>query len=144
MELISDMRSEISATLGGVEEATYLKGIMREYLRFADQVVVSNTSGGKAKATKVVEESTPKPSHLIRHEKINGADLLVYAPPEEGDDEGDASGKMLPLSMKPVSNDVSRTKVKKSTGEIKARSNREISYLRRKKAGKYSFEKLLI
>ncbi|KAJ5718401.1 hypothetical protein N7488_004047 [Penicillium malachiteum] len=144
MELISDMRSEISATLGGVEEATYLKGIMREYLRFADQVVVSNTSGGKANATKVVEESTPKPSHLIRHEKINGADLLVYAPPEEGDDEGDTSGKMLPLSMKPVSNEVSRTKVKKSTGEIKARSNREISYLRRKKAGKYSFEKLLI
>ncbi|KAJ5525309.1 hypothetical protein N7494_011959 [Penicillium frequentans] len=145
MELISDMRSEISATLGGVEEATYLKGILREYLRFADQVTTPKSTGGNAVA-KVEKEPTPGPSHLVRHEKVNGADLLVFARPGESEDgyDGDASGKMLPLSMKPVSTDVSRTKVKKSTGESKARSNREISYMRRKEVGKYSFERLLV
>ncbi|KAJ5785334.1 uncharacterized protein N7503_010546 [Penicillium pulvis] len=145
MELISDMRSEISATLGGVEEATYLKGILREYLRFADQVTTPKSTGGTAVA-KVEKEPTPGPSHLVRHEKVNGADLLIFARPGESEDgyDGDASGKMLPLSMKPVSTDVSRTKVKKSTGESKARSNREISYMRRKEVGKYSFERLLV
>ncbi|KAJ5993541.1 hypothetical protein N7451_009265 [Penicillium sp. IBT 35674x] len=145
MELISDMRSEISATLGGVEEATYLKGILREYLRFADQVTTPKSTGGNAVA-KVEKEPTPGPSHLVRHEKVNGADLLIFARPGESEDgyDGDASGKMLPLSMKPISTDVSRTKVKKSTGESKARSNREISYMRRKEVGKYSFERLLV
>ncbi|KAJ5760318.1 hypothetical protein N7520_007474 [Penicillium odoratum] len=145
MELISDMRSEISATLGGVEEATYLKGILREYLRFADQAVTPKSAGGNAIA-KIENEPTPGPSHLVRHEKINGADLLVFARPGEGEDgyDGDASGKMLPLSMKPASTDVSRTKIKKSTGESKARSNREIGYMRRKEVGKYSFERLLV
>ncbi|KAJ5083449.1 hypothetical protein N7456_012876 [Penicillium angulare] len=144
MDLIADMRAEVSATLGGVEEATYLKGILREYLQFAEQVVASNTAGNVV--AKVEEEPIDKPSHLIRHEKLNGADLLVYSRPGEGEDgvDGEASGKMLPLSMKAASTDVTRTKVKKSTGEAKVRSDREISYLRRKEAGKYSFEKLLI
>lgn len=140
MELISDMRSEISATLSGVEEATRLKGFLREYLRFTDQVV---SHGGKP-ASKGEKKAAPNPSHLIRHEKLNGADLLVYSRPEEEEDyDAEAGGKMLPLSMKPPT-DVSRTKVKKSTGEVKARSNREMGYLRRKEVGKYSFEKLLI
>ncbi|KAJ5953268.1 hypothetical protein N7454_000164 [Penicillium verhagenii] len=145
MGLISDMRTEISATLNGVEEATHLKGILREYLRFADKVVTPKSTGGNAVA-KVETEANSSSSHLVRHEKLNGADLLVFARPGEGEDgyDGDASGKMLPLSMKPVSTDVSKTKVKKSTGETKARSNREITYMRRKEVGKYSFERLLV
>ena len=139
MELISDLKSEISAALAGVEEATYMKGVLNEYLRFADQVTRTDTPTE-------VDKDVMAQSHLVRCEKVNGADLVVFAHPGEGEDgyEGDLGGKMLPLSLKPISNDVSRTKVKKSTGESKSRSNREIGYLRRKAVGKYYFERLFV
>ncbi|KAJ5371346.1 uncharacterized protein N7496_007438 [Penicillium cataractarum] len=145
MELIADMKSEVSAALAGVEEATYLKGILREYLRFADQVADASATSTDAVA-KIDDSATRAPSHLIRYEKLNGADLMVFTRPEEGEEgfDGDASGKILPLSLKPPSSDVSRTKVLNSTGEIKARTSREVGYLRRKAAGKYSFERLVI
>ncbi|KAJ5690730.1 hypothetical protein N7462_005122 [Penicillium macrosclerotiorum] len=145
MELIADMKSEISAALAGVEEATYLKGILREYLRFSDQVTTPSVTSTDV-LTAIDENATPAPSHLVRHEKLNGADLMVFTRPGEGEDgyDADASGKMLPLSLKPSSTDVSLTKIKKSTGETKTRTNREIGYLRRKAVGKYSFERLLI
>lgn len=145
MELIADMKSEVSAALAGVEEATYLKGVLREYLRFADQVSTP-TAKGDALAQVDHETATPTSSHLVRYEKLNGADLMVFTRPGEGEDgyDGDASGKMLPLSLKPASNDVSRTKVNKATGESKTRTSREIGYLRRKAVGKYSFERLLV
>ncbi|CRL28198.1 unnamed protein product [Penicillium camemberti] len=144
MELIADMKSEVSAALAGVEEATYLKGVLCEYLRFADQVDTPATTSEDALAKMDAEASGP--SHLVRYEKLNGADLMVFTRPGEGEDgyDGDAGGKMLPLSLKAASTDVSRTKTKKSTGEVKNRSSREIGYLRRKAAGKYSFERLII
>ncbi|KAJ5388702.1 hypothetical protein N7509_011243 [Penicillium cosmopolitanum] len=143
-ELIADMKSEVSAALAGVEEATYLKGILREYLSFASQAA---TSAKPTDATNgAVSEAAAAPqSQLVRHEKLNGADLMIFTRPGEGEDgyDGDASGKMLPLSLKPTSADVSLAK-KKSTGETKARSSREIGYLRRKAVGQYSFEKLVV
>lgn len=144
MELIADMKSEVSAALAGVEEATYLKGILREYLRFADQV--ADASANSMDAAKVDDSVTRAPSHLIRYEKLNGADLMVFTRPEEGEEgfDGDASGKILPLSLKPPSANVSRTKILNATGEVKTRTSREVGYLRRKAAGKYSFERLVI
>lgn len=146
MELIADMKSEVSAALAGVEEATYLKGVLREYLRFADQVTSPTTAAGDAIAKADSDAANQASSHLVRHEKLNGADLMVFTRPGEGENgfDGDASGKMLPLSLKPASSNVSRVKVSKSTGESKSRSNREIGHLRRKAAGKYSFERLLV
>lgn len=145
MELIADMKSEVSAALAGVEEAAYLKGVLREYLRFADQVSTPPTAKGDAIAGADKETATSA-SHLVRHEKLNGADLMVFTRPGEGEDgyDGDASGKMLPLSLKPASTDVSKTKVNKATGESKSRTSREIGYLRRKAVGKYSFERLFV
>ncbi|KAI9930491.1 hypothetical protein ASPWEDRAFT_153703 [Aspergillus wentii DTO 134E9] len=138
IDLIADMKSEISAALAGVEEATYLKGILREYLRFTDTVAASSNNASKS-------TETDQSSALVRHEKLNGADLIVYTPAEREDgDEGDATGKLLPLSLKAASADVSKTKVKKSTGEVKSRSSREMGYLRRKAGGKYSFERLIV
>jgi hypothetical protein len=111
---------------------------MCEYLRFADQVVTPAATSKDAEAA--------GSSHLVRYEKLNGADLMVFTRPGEGEDgfDGDAGGKMLPLSLKATSGDVSRTKIKKSTGEVQSRTNREIGYLRRKAVGKYSFERLII
>jgi hypothetical protein len=148
MELIADMKSEVSAALAGVEEATYLKGILREYLRFANTVVGTSTATDSKALTNTdaAENVTPTPSQLVRYEHINGAEVMVFTGPGEGEDglDGEAGGKMLPLSLKAASTEVERTKVKKSTGEVKARSSREIGYLRRKAVGKYSFERLLV
>ncbi|OJI80819.1 hypothetical protein ASPTUDRAFT_176632 [Aspergillus tubingensis CBS 134.48] len=139
-ELIADLKSEISAALAGIEEATYLKGILHEYLRYANSAIRSATT------TVAVDSGSDTPaSAMVRLEKLNGADLMVFGATEDDDGlEGDASGKLLPLSLKAGSNDVSKTKVKLSTGEVKTRSSREIGYLRRKAAGKYSFERLIV
>ncbi|RDH34020.1 hypothetical protein BDQ94DRAFT_169560 [Aspergillus welwitschiae] len=139
-ELIADLKSEISAALAGIEEATYLKGILHEYLRYANSAIRSATT------TVAVDSGSDTPaSAMVRLEKLNGADLMVFGATEDDEGlEGDASGKLLPLSLKAGSNDVSKTKVKLSTGEVKTRSSREIGYLRRKAAGKYSFERLIV
>lgn len=144
MELIADMKSEISAALAGVEEAAHLKGVLREYLRFADQADAPAIISEDALAK--MDADAAGPSHLVRHEKLSGADLMVFTRPGEGEDgcDGDSGGKMLPLSLKSASRDVSHTKIKKSTGEVRNRSSREIGYLRRKAAGKYSFERLIV
>ncbi|KAK6815401.1 hypothetical protein RU639_008817 [Aspergillus parasiticus] len=140
MDLIADMKSEISAALAGVEEASYLKGVLGEYLRYTDSVAKS----AKSAANQKPKDSDEPVSSLVRFEKLNGADLMVFRSAEEEGFEGDASGKMLPLSLKAASTDVGKTKVKKSTGEVQKRSNREIGYLRRKAVGKYSFERLIV
>ncbi|KAL4807519.1 hypothetical protein BDV18DRAFT_102825 [Aspergillus unguis] len=138
--LIAEMKSEVSAALAGVEEATHLSGILREYIRYAKSV--------DAKPLIADEPSTAAPSSTsVRHEKLNGADLLVFGAQDDAglgaDADGDASGRLLPLSLK-AGKDVSKTKVLKGTGKVVQRSKREMGYLRRKAVGKYTFERLLI
>ncbi|PLB51265.1 hypothetical protein P170DRAFT_455498 [Aspergillus steynii IBT 23096] len=166
MDLIADMKSEVSAALAGVEEAAYLTGILREYIRYTNNVHSLATPSTRGKASipsssshdnttttttttttntdlQPASDAEPPLSTRVRHEKLNGADLMVFGAGDEGAEDGDAAGKLLPLSLKGA-NDVSRTKVKKSTGEVKARSHREIGYLKRKAVGKYSFERLIV
>ncbi|KAL4883489.1 hypothetical protein BJY04DRAFT_226517 [Aspergillus karnatakaensis] len=139
--LIAEMKSEVSAALAGVEEATLLTGILREYLRYAQSV---DSSSKPASHNTLSEENQVPSSTSVRVEKLNGADLLVFgAQDEDGEGDGDASGKLLPLSLK-ATQDVSRTKVLKATGKVVQRSKREMGYLRRKAAGKYTFERLLV
>ncbi|KAL4903294.1 hypothetical protein BDW74DRAFT_157031 [Aspergillus multicolor] len=139
MALIAEMKSEVSAALAGVEEATLLTGMLREYLRYARSVTSNN-----AKAKKDDANAAPS-STSVRYEKLNGADLLVFgAQDEDGEGgDGDASGKLLPLSLK-AAKDVSRTKVLKGSGKVVQRSKREMGYLRRKAVGKYTFERLVV
>lgn len=139
LDLIGDMKTEISFALAGVEEATYLKGILREFLRYSSTVV---TPSGPTNLAGEEIPATPAPRE--KRERLNGAELITYAAPDEDDLDGDAGGKMLPLSLKATHGDVSRKKVNKSTGEVKTRSSREIGYLRRKATGKYTFERLLV
>jgi hypothetical protein len=140
---IAHMKSEISAALAGAEEAVYLKGILREFIRYAGTVVSNTTAESSYNKT---------PGLHVKHEKLNGAELVVFALAGQEDGYGDSSGKMLPLSLKAAGNlsdsgqgmEIKRTKVKASTGEVKIRSSREIGYLKRKAVGKYSFERLIV
>lgn len=156
MDLIADMKSEVSAALAGVEEAAYLTGVLREYIRYTESfhALTARTSPATKPSSSTGPSKDLVPSHPetqpstphFRHEKLNGADLLVFGPSNgEGAVDGDSGGKLLPLSLKAAAaGDVSRTKVKKSTGEVKTRSNREIGYMKRKAGGKYSFERLVV
>ncbi|KAL4786948.1 hypothetical protein BJX76DRAFT_320156 [Aspergillus varians] len=146
--LIAEMKSEVSAALAGVEEATALSGILREYLRYAKSVDADSSLTSTSNALATTDDSARLPavsSTAIRHEKLNGADLLVFGA-QDGDavdGDGDASGKLLPLSLK-AGKGVSRTKVLKGSGKVVQRSKREMGYLRRKAVGKYTFERLVV
>ena len=157
LDLIADMKSEISAALAGVEEASYLKGLLREFLGFGDSLAASSSSSSRAPAAATSGDTTSDhPTPLVRFEKLNGADVLVF--PSSADDGADfppsaaaaggddAAGRMLPLSLKAPTGegDVSRTKVKRTTGEVRSRSSREIGHLRRKRGGRYAFERLIV
>ncbi|KAL4976860.1 hypothetical protein BDW66DRAFT_166160 [Aspergillus desertorum] len=146
MALIAEMKSEVSAALAGVEEATLLTGILREYLRYATSVTSDPRSLTSSASALAEDASNAAPSStLVRHEKLNGADLLVFGAQDDDADgrDGDASGKLLPLSLK-AAKDVSKTKVLKGSGKVVQRSKREIGYLRRKAVGKYTFERLVL
>ncbi|PLB37047.1 uncharacterized protein BDW47DRAFT_132431 [Aspergillus candidus] len=144
VDLIADLKSEISAALAGVEEASYLSGILRPYLRFAESVRQTKTSpAGGAGDAAASSAAAAAAAALVRHDTLNGAQLMVFETGVNGE-EGEGAGRMLPLSQKAASTEVSRTKVERSTGEVRTRSNREMGYLRRKAAGKYSFERLVV
>ncbi|PGH13857.1 hypothetical protein AJ79_03425 [Helicocarpus griseus UAMH5409] len=117
--LIADMKSEISAALVGVEEATYLKGILREFVRYAETATTSTTStantvsnvpvdaandGQNTAVTDVTDPSVARGSRLKRKERHNGAEILIY----DTEDVHGAGGtfvsdtQMLPLSLKRV------------------------------------------
>ncbi|OJD18263.1 hypothetical protein AJ78_01702 [Emergomyces pasteurianus Ep9510] len=167
--LIADMKSEISAALVGVEEATYLKGILREFVRYADTATAgasgnnsSNNSNNKEEQIDSTTPAVPRGSRLKRKERHNGADILIYETHNANVNEGalNSDTQMLPLSLKQVEvggsasgdvagctmvrEEVSRTKIRKTTGEVVTRTEREIGYLRRKAVGKYSFERIVV
>ncbi|OAT13082.1 hypothetical protein BDBG_08352 [Blastomyces gilchristii SLH14081] len=169
--LIADMKSEISAALVGVEEATYLKGILREFVRYAETAAAganSNRAGsGNSNKNKKEDQADqaapalPRGSRLKRKERHNGAEILIYDTDNIDGAEGalNRDTQMLPLSLKRVEvgggpgqdvvgtsasgEEVSRTKIRK-TGEVVARTEREIGYLRAKAVGKYSFERIIV
>ncbi|KAL4748546.1 hypothetical protein BDW72DRAFT_195673 [Aspergillus terricola var. indicus] len=146
MALIAEMKSEVSAALAGVEEATLLTGILREYLRYPKSVTNDSRSLTSSVSALPDDALNAAPSSTsVRHEKLNGADLLVFGAQDDDADggDGDASGKLLPLSLK-AAKDVSKMKVLKGTGKVVQRSKREIGYLRRKAVGKYTFERLVL
>ncbi|KAL1961193.1 hypothetical protein VTO42DRAFT_3138 [Malbranchea cinnamomea] len=161
--LIADLKSEISAVLAGVEEATYLKGILREFIRCCETAATAVTAGPGPQAAKINDRSDassavvhhqqqqqqsaiPQRAGIKRKERHNGAEIEIY---EHFDD---ASGfpndtRLLPLSLKLVGDQGIREADKKkllSTGEMRTRSAREVSYLKRKAVGKYSFERIIL
>ncbi|QSS65383.1 hypothetical protein I7I51_06225 [Histoplasma capsulatum] len=163
--LIADMKSEISAVLVGIEEATYLKGIVREFVRYAETATVGAGSGNRNNKENQADRTSPtlpRGSRLKRKERHNGAEILIYDTDNVTVAEGllNSDTQMLPLSLKRVQvaggagiagtsttmvgEEVSRTKIRKMTGEVVARTEREIGYLRRKAVGKYSFERIVV
>ncbi|GAM34629.1 hypothetical protein TCE0_015r02325 [Talaromyces pinophilus] len=145
-EMISHMQSEISAALAGIEEAAYMKGIVGEFIRYGTRVANSSstttpattatiTMGGtetNGEYTEITNNGTR--ARINREYDAYGKLWETYTFPKAGEEDG----KMLPLSLNTPDSDVSRTKIQKSTGEVKQRTKREIAYLQRQAVPDYS------
>lgn len=119
-DTIAYMKAEISAALEGIEEATYLKGILGEVLLC-----------GKDSLQSFVKQSRSSESQLPAHP----AKPLTISLDEE-------QSHFLPLGLKSAPL-VSRTKVG-AGGEIIKRSRRDIGRLKSKMVGRYSFDRIMI
>ena len=119
-DTIAYMKAEISAALEGVEEATYLKGMLGEMLIC-----------GKDSLNPAVKQSRSNEAQLP----------ALPAKPETValDEEGH---QLLPLGLKPAPV-ISTTKVG-AGGELIKRSMRDIGRLKSRMVGKYSFDRIMI
>jgi hypothetical protein len=147
-EMISHMQSEISAALAGIEEAAYMKGIVGEFIRYGTRVSKSSTSTSFAAATATITMGARDTNNgeyteitnngtrarINREYDAYGKLWETYTFPKAGEEDG----KMLPLSLDTPDSEVSRTKIQKSTGEVKQRTKREIAYLQRQAVPDYS------
>jgi hypothetical protein len=131
--IVPDLKTEVSLALAGIEEATYLKGLLQEMVRYGD-----------AATSTAVLPSDSSLQQLGKQETGAGTIVSVYAKPVEEQGHGlPEQSALLPLSFN-VENGVSKTKKRKGGGEIIERSGRELQYLKSRNIGRYSFEKLIL
>jgi len=118
-DTIAYMKAEISAALEGIEEATYLKGMLGEILLCGKDTLRSQIKTSKPDETHLMALSA-KP-HTVNLEEVSNA---------------------LPLGLKPAQV-ISFSKVG-AGGEVMKRSARDIGRQKSKMVGKYSFERIAI
>lgn len=119
-DTVAYMKAEISAALEGIEEATYLKGMLGEILLYGRDTL--NSSVKQSKSTEAqLPALPPKPETITLDEERS---------------------QLLPLGLKlaPV---FSTTKVG-AGGELIKRSRRDIGRLKSRMVGKYSFDRIMI
>ncbi|RDL39466.1 Uncharacterized protein BP5553_03806 [Venustampulla echinocandica] len=123
-ELISSLKLEVSAALEGIEEATYLKGITSEMIRYGAAVVTALPQ----------EPQEPKDgAPATKKRKVLKPITLPSA---------DQDYRILPVGLK-AEQQISRLKVG-AGGEVYKRTARDIGNLRSRKVGKYSQERIII
>lgn len=119
-DTIAYMKAEISAALEGIEEATYLKGMLGEILLC-----------GKESLNPSVEKSR---SNLAQLPALPAKPMTIALDEEYS--------QLLPLGLKPAPV-VSTTKIG-AGGELIKRSKRDIGRLKSMMVGKYSFDRIMI
>ena len=115
-DTIAYMKAEVSAALEGIEEATYLKGMLGEMLLCGKDCLDSSVQQSKSN-----EPLPAKPKTIALDEE---------------------NSQLLPLGLKPASK-ISTTKVG-AGGELIKRSRRDIGRLKSRMVGKYSFDRITI
>lgn len=117
-ELIASLKLEVSAALEGIEEASYLRGLTSEMIRYGDAV------------QKVSQKTGPETPGKKRKT------MPVLLPSTE------QGMKILPFGLK-ADQHISLLRVG-AGGEIQERSARDIGHLKSQKVGKYSLERIII
>ena len=111
-ELLASLRGEITTALEGVHEATFMSGLLGEFMRYGW----------------IREQAEPVP------DMVNGARLRKVQSEEKVDD------KILPMGFK-VEKKPDKMRVR-SGGEVVKRSKRDIAREINMAVGKYSFEEI--
>ena len=120
-DTISYMKAEISAALEGIEEATYLRGILGEMLLCGKEAL---QQGERKMINGKAHDNGPiKPLTIALH------------------DEGQE--RILPLGLHPTAAAISKTRIA-AGGEVVERTTRDIGRLKSRMVGKYSFERIVI
>ena len=119
-DTVAYMKAEISAALEGIEEATYLKGMLGEILLYGKDSLDSS----------------------VKQFKSNEAQRPALPPKPETMTLDEEGSQLLPLGLKlaPV---ISTIKVG-AGGELIKRSRRDIGRLKSRMVGKYSFDRIMI
>ena len=119
-DTITYMKAEISAALEGIEEATYLKGMLGEILLCGKNSLNSSVKQSRSNETQL-PDFPAKPMTIALEEE---------------------DSQLLPLGLKPAPV-VSTFKIG-AGGEFIKRSRRDIGRLKSKMVGKYSFDRIMI
>lgn len=119
-DTISYMKAEISAALEGIEEATYLRGMLGEMLLCGKEAL----RGEVGKMIGRTDHTAAGPIKPVTITLDNEEETL------------------LPLGLKPAPV-VSKTRIG-AGGEVVERSKRDIGRLKSRMVGKYSFERIAI
>lgn len=123
-DTISYMKAEISAALEGIEEATYLRGMLGEMLLCGKETIQQ----GERK--------------MINGTATHAPPVGVMKPVTIAFDEGEET-RILPLGLHPTAPAISKTRIA-AGGEVVERSARDIGRLKSRMVGKYSFERIVI
>lgn len=129
--LVPDLKSEISLALGGLEEATYLRGVLQEMVRYCS----GTECLARDSPTQLLGNADSRPGNIMTLYAESSHDVT-------GQDLHEPSS-LLPLSLK-AGMAVSRSKKRKGGGEVVERSARELQYLKSRNLGRYSFERLIL
>ncbi len=128
-DFLKGLMHEVSATLEGVQEAVYLRGILGDTVKYwaGMQKVLGHREAPAEWADRVMEVARARPIVARAH---------------------DAASMMLPLGLKtPFTHtrhgDIAPKKVV-AGGELVKRSKRELGYLTGKKVGPYTLERIVI
>ncbi|KAI9825919.1 MAG: hypothetical protein M1819_000438 [Sarea resinae] len=137
--LVTFLKAEVSAALEGIEEATYLRGLLDGLLRYGKSI----TQGGLKKAvsassTTAAALAGPQPDAIASFVRSANNKPVTLALPT--DEEG--AGKFLPLGLRAEAA-ISRTRVG-AGGEIIKRSARDVGREKSMRVGKYSFERIFV
>lgn len=123
-DLIEGLKLEVSAALQGIDEATYIKGLTGEMIRFEKTL---------QRTVPVIERSTGTDNRSGRASTVSRPILL----PTNG-----KTSAILPIGLK-AGHYVSAQRVG-AGGELKTRSKRDIGRLKSQQVGKYSLERIVI
>lgn len=132
-QIIPELRSETALATQGLQDASFLRGILRETMRFAQSADNDIFGDSSAQAIENTTSSIGEPGTII----------TLYSEPTMDQGDIETRSGILPLSLR-AENTVALTKMRKGGGQVKDRTIREVREIENRNKGLYSFERLVL
>ena len=132
-QIIPELRSETELAAQGLNEASFLRGILRETMRFA-QSADNDTFG---------DSSVPVIGNTAPRIGKPGTIITLYSEPTIDQGDIETRSGILPLSLR-AENTIALTKQRKGGGQVKDRTLRQVREMENRNKGLYSYERLVL